>query len=314
MTTLVRSAALLGAVTQASCAGRPLPTARVAPLFGPAVGSEAISGHVAVGNASVVLMAGGTTIVQIDLDTRDQRTTVVQLPGRERCWGLARLADGSVWTLMGRNAAIEVASDGSVRRTLALSAPQFGLFGVADRLIFQGAGLSPGAPALFAGAPDDPARTAWSALTTRSFEQLAGGAAAALNLVACGVSHSGEVPCWFPDEPAISLIGSGGATRRLELAGLPRVAPEVLINAAAPPRPVRDVFVERDGTIWVISTGKPPAHGKNLPGGWLLARYGRRGEPIDRRLLPEPARLILRAGGGRALVLTGSGMIAEVLP
>ena len=151
-------------------------------------------------------------------------------------------------------------------------------------------------------------------MTTRAFDQLATGAAAALNLVACGISATREVPCWFPDEPVVCLIAADGATRRIALAGLSRVAPETLINAKTPPRPIRDIYVQRDGTIWVISTGTGPEGKARGRGGWILARYGPRGEPIDRRLLPEPARLILRAERGRALVLTGTGMVAEVQP
>ena len=45
-----------------------------------------------------------------------------------------------------------------------------------------------------------------------------------------------------------------------------------------------------------------------------LARYSPQGALIGLQSLTEPVRLILRAGGGRATVLTGAGMIAEVQP
>ena len=143
---------------------------------------------------------------------------------------------------------------------------------------------------------------------------LATGAAAALNLASCGVSLTSEIPCWFPDEPSLFLITESGVTRSIALEGLPHPAPELLINARVPQRPVRDVFVEPDGTMWVISTGTRLDGVSDVPGGWLIARYGRQGEPIDRRQLPEPVRIILRASRGRALVLTGAGMVAEVQP
>ncbi len=298
----------------AACGPRPLPTARVAPIFGPAVGRDTISGHVVDDRGTVYLMVGASTLVSIDLESRTQRTDVIRLPSTERCWGLARLSDGSLWTLMGMNAVIQIGPGAAVAREVSLPVAHLGVFGARDRLILQRGSLPAGEPVLYSGTPGAAIQLPWSEMTARPFETLAMGAAAALNLVSCGTTRSGEIPCWFPDEPAVFLITGDGRTRRLTLDGLPHAAPEVLINARTPQRPVRDVFVEKDGTMWVLSTGTRLPEGKDLPGGWLLARYGRRGESIDRRLLPEPARLILRAAGGRALVLTGSGMVAEVQP
>ena len=39
-------------------------------------------------------------------------------------------------------------------------------------------------------------------------------------------------------------------------------------------RPVRDAYVDASGTIWILSSGAPPEHAPDLPGGWVLARYG----------------------------------------
>ena len=314
MTSAVRGVVLAGTLAGAGCESRQMKTARITPLFGPAVGPEVISGHVLKDDERVLLLVGGTTIVTIDVKERTYRSHAVRLPAREDCWGLAKLADGTLWTLIGWNTAAQVSAAGAIERTIELPVAHLGLFGAGDRLVYQQASLPAGTPALLAGRPGEVARTPWSALTTRPFDALATGAAAALNLVACGVSRSDEVPCWFPDEPVVSLIAADGTTRRLELTGLARVAPEALINAKSPPRPIRDIYVERDGTMWVISSGRVPAGAASAPGGWILARYGRRGEPIDRRLLPEPARLILAAERGRATVLTGGGMVGEVQP
>ena len=286
---------------------------RLTPLFGPAVGPEIISGHVVEGDERVLLLAG-STLVTIDLQRRTQRSNVLRLPPREDCWGLAKLSDGTLWTLMGWSTAAQLSAAGTIERTIELPVAHLGLFGAGDRLVYQQARLPAGRPALLAGRPGETSRSPWSDLTTRAFDDLAMGAAAALNLVGCGVGRAGEIPCWFPDEPVVSLIAEDGTTRRLALAGLARVAPETLINATSPPRAIRDVYVEGDGTMWVMSSGRGPVGGLSGPGGWILAQYSRRGEAIDLRLLPEPARLILRAERGRALVLTGSGMVAEVEP
>lgn len=314
MTRRVRIATFGVALASGACGTTALPTAALVPVFGPVVSAETISGRVYDDEGGVLLLVGGTSLVRIDIASRAQERTTIRLCEAERCWGLARLADGSMWSLKGRNAIVQFGSDGLILRELALQAPQLGLFGAGDRLVYQAGILPANTPALYASRPGDALRLPWSSMTTRPFEGLASGAAAALNLVGCGATARSEIPCWFPDEPALSLVTRAGETRRLTLEGLPRAAPEVLINASVPQRPVRDVFVDAGGTIWVLSTGTPLAGGKDLPGGWLLARYGPKGEPIDRRLLPKPARLILRAGAGRAVVLTGSGMVAEVLP
>jgi hypothetical protein len=285
--------------------------ALLTPHFGPVVGPEIISGHVVDDDERVVLMAG-STLVTIDVKERAHRSNLLRLPPREDCWGLAKLSDGTLWTLMGWSTAAQISAGGAIERTIELPVAHLGLFGAGDRLVYQQARLPSGTPALLAGRPGDASRSPWSALVTRSFDGLATGAAAALNLVACGVTRADEIPCWFPDDTVVSLIAEDGATRRVELTGLARVAPETLINAKSPPRPIRDVYVEGDGTMWVISSGKTPAGGSIAPGGWILAQYGRRGEAIDCRLLPEPARLILHVERGQAVVLTGRGMVAEV--
>ena len=151
-------------------------------------------------------------------------------------------------------------------------------------------------------------------MTTRTFDRINRAAAVALNLIGCGGTAGQEHPCWFPDEAAVSLIGAAGATRRLALEGLDVVAPEILLTAENPPRPVRDAYVDAEGRIWVLSSGTPPPGAAEQPGGWILARYGSRGEPLGLRRLAESARLILRAGGGRGVLLTGAGMVAEVTP
>ena len=195
-----------------------------------------------------------------------------------------------------------------------MDAPHLAVFGDGKRLVYQQANLDPPGPVLRAAAPGDPAREPWADLRLRTFAGLNHATVAVLNLVICGVGYRGETPCWFADETAVSLVDRTGHTRRVELGGLDRVAPETLVAAENPMRPVRDAYVDASGTIWILSSGAPPEHAPDLPGGWVLARYGSQGEIIDRRRLPEPVRLILRAGGGRALLLTGAGMVAEVRP
>ena len=165
-----------------------------------------------------------------------------------------------------------------------------------------------------AGAPGDSHTLPWSEMKTRGFDRLARASAAALNMVACGGGALKERPCWFPDEAAVSIIDPAGTTRRVELPGLEAVAPEILLTSENPARPVRDAYLDRDGGLWVLSSGTAPPGRADRPGGWILARYGPGGKPLGLHRLAESARLILRAEPGRALLLTGAGMVAEVHP
>ena len=272
-----------------------------------------IAGRADDGEA-VWLLVGGAELVHVNLATRRVRRVSLKLPAGEHCWGLARLQDGTLWTLRGRRAVIQIDAEGAIVRETPLAEPHLGLFGIADRLVYQQASFTPPGPALRAGAPGAAGTTPWSDMTTRTFDRIARAPAAALNMVGCGGSAGEEHPCWFPDEAAVSLIGAAGGTRRLALRGLDPVTPEVLLTAENPPRPVRDAYVDADGGIWVLSSGEPPPGAAGQPGGWILARYGPRGALIDVRRLAGSARLILRAGAGRGVLLTGAGMVAEVIP
>ena len=296
-----------------ACAAPRSRPVRLVPLFGPAVGREAISGRTDRPNGTSFLVAG-RTVVHLELKTRAWAEVRLQAGPAEKFWGLARLADGTLWTLNAQNTLVEIGPDGRVIREAGSRNAYLGLFSGGDRLVLQRARLSVGAPAMITMLPDSGDERPWSGMLVRAFDQLTLGAATALNLVSCGRSERAEVPCWFPEEAAVSLIAADGTTRRLVLEGLSSIAPEILLKATVPSRPIRDVFVERDGTIWVLAGGEPPVTGVSLPGGWLLARYSLKGEPIDRRTLPEPVRAILRAGAGRAVVLTGAGVVAEVQP
>ena len=290
-------------------------TLTLRPLFGPAIGSEVIAGRAEDLDARtpIVLLVGDQTLVTIDPSARAVRRRAIQMPAGSTCWGLARLRDGSLWTLKGRRALVRVLESGEIEREIPLSESQFGLFGQGDQLLYQPADFIAPAPALFAARPGDPQRVAWGSLRTRPFA-LSRTSVAALNFVSCGTGSRAERPCWFPDEPAIYLIDEVGASRRLELAGLYRVSPEVLLTSDNPARPVRDAYVDAGGAIWVLSTGAPPSPAPDLLGGWVLARYGPGGEPRGAWRLSEPVRLMLRAEARRALVLTGAGMVAEAIP
>jgi hypothetical protein len=284
----------------------------VVPLFGPAIPRDVIGGRADDAQHQVWLLVGGAAIVRLDLNARAaSRTPIAQSMGHS-CWGLARLADGSLWTICGRSRLTQIAVDGRIAREIVLAEPHFGLYSRGDRLIYQPARFTSSGGLLFAGVPGDAHPAAWSGIEPRSFPALARASAAALNMVACGPTRSTEQPCWFPDDTSVALIGPSGQTRRVEVSGLMHVAPEVLLAAENPARPLRDVFVEESGTIWVLSSGTPPPHAEDQPGGWLLAEYASGGALVRIRRLSEPVRLILDARREGLVVLSGAGMVAEV--
>jgi len=306
---VITLAVALGAC-RAESAGQAPALLTVAPLFGPVIGAEVIGGR--VGGDVVTLLAGGIDLVRIDVPGSRASRVHLALPPGESCWSLARLSDGSLWTLKGRRTLARVEEDGAIRELLPLAASHFGLFAAGDRLVFQEATFTAPRPALLSGAIDGTARTRWSEITTRPFEGLARASAAALNMVSCGAARAAERLCWFPDEAAVFLVGDDGATRRIELSGLDVVPPETLLTSDNPRRPVRDAYIEDDRSLWILSSGVPAAGQDDQPGGWILARYGKGGAPQGRARLERPARIILRAGAGRVVLLLSNGEVGEV--
>jgi hypothetical protein len=281
-------------------------------LFGPVIGNEIIAGRADGGaDRPVLLLVAERDLVSIDVEHRSVARRSLALAEGSSCWGLAQLSDGSLWTIRDWKTLREISLDGGTLREFALSNAHAALFSAGDRLLFQRAEFVAPDQALTSGKPGEGERQPWSSLQTRPFK-LARTSVAALNLVTCGPTRAEERACWFPDEPAVALIDQAGRTRRLELAGIPRVSPEVLLTSDNPARPVRDAFVDRSGGLWVISAGTPIEGAGQAPGGWLLAHFAPTGAPLERVDLTEPARLILEADTRRVLLVLGSGYVAEV--
>ncbi len=302
-------AVVLGAC-RTSAVGQAPDVAAVVPIFGPVIGQEVIAGRADLGD-EVLLLAGGTELVRVDVRARRSSRVPLQIDVGKECWGLARLTSGSLWTLEGRRTLTNIDLSGRVAARVTLAEAHFGVFAAGDRLLFQQADFIPPGPALRAGAPEGP-RSPWSSITTRTFPSLARASVAALNMVTCGPADGPERPCWFPDEPVVFLTKDDGGTRRVALAGLPVVSPETLLASETPRRPVRDAYVGDRGEIWILSSGEPPPDRSEVPGGWILARYAADGTPEGRVRLSEAIRLILRIERTRVLVLASSGQVAEV--
>jgi hypothetical protein len=280
--------------------------------FGPVLGNELIVGHV-VDGPTAWLATGGDTLVRIDLaSARHARTPVHPLQEGEHMWGLATTREGEMWTLIGRATLAQVGEGAEIVRRIGLAEPHVGLFGGGRDLVFQIMNLHPPGVALAAGPPGGATRRPWSNMRTRDLP-FTRGAVAALNLVSCGSSAGAVIPCWFPDAAALTLTDRSGASRVIPLAGLPIVAPELLLASDNPRRPVRDAFVTAGNMVWVLGSGEPPEGDTSTrPGGWLLARYDLEGRLFRRVQLPEPARVLLGALEDTCLLLAWDGRVVEV--
>jgi hypothetical protein len=283
-----------------------IPVARV---FGPVVARDAIRGREEDGDHALLLVNGA--LVRIDLEKRQASRTPIQTDPGTDMWGLARLADGSIWTLTGRHAVGRLDADGRVSHRFPLAEAHAGVFAAGDRLVYQRAVPLPSEPALRAGLPGGE-QVPWSDLRVRRFPGIDRAQVAALSLVACGRGRVAERACWFPDEAAVAIIDPDGRTRRVELPGLASVPPEILLTSENPRRPVRDAYIDATRRIWVLSTGEPDPGAGDVPGAWILARYLADGTPDGLKRLAEPARLILRVDGARVMLLAGSGHVGEV--
>lgn len=303
-------AVVLGACRAESVRQAPL-IATSSPLFGPIIGAEVIGGRADAAD-EVLILAGGTDLVRLSIPTRRFARVKLGAGPSVECWSLARVADGSLWTLKGRRTLARIAVDGAIVQEVTLAEAHFGLFAAADRLLFQRADFTPPGPALLAGRPDDPSRSPWSTIVTRTYPSLARASVAALNMVTCGPTDDEERACWFPDEPAVSMVRDDGATRRVVLSGLDVVAPEVLLTSDNPRRPVRDAYVDAAGGLWILSSGTPPPGSSDVPGGWVLGRYGSDGTPKGLARLSEAARMILRVDARHVTLLMSTGMVGRV--
>src|SRR5215218_7642461 len=123
-----RLAATVCSMALASCAVRAPHAAEsgalaVRPLFGPVIGSEVIAGRAEDldARAPIVLLVGDQTLVTIDLASRGARRHSIQATDGSSFWGLARLRDGSLWTLKGRRVLARVQETGAIAEEIPLA-------------------------------------------------------------------------------------------------------------------------------------------------------------------------------------------------
>ena len=226
--------------------------------------------------------------------------TVAGLNVSDRPWGLACLADSSMWTLAAPRQLARVGIDGVVRERVAATLPRVGIFAAGDRLLVQQFPIAAGAPVLVSTPPREPQQIrAWPGLVGRFAgpreQQIA------RNLVNCGIGSGGSLPCWFTDENRV-VISDGARVRTIESPELPPPLDRGM--------PIWDFALSRGGVQWLLATADPLER-RSARGGKRLYRTTAAGlrTSID---LPAAVRVILKVTDTECVVLTAAGRALEV--
>jgi hypothetical protein len=263
-----------------------------------AVPSGLIVGHAACGSSAFVLTERTDLIEVMVQERRVVPHTVRGLSPGDRVWGLACLADGSLWTLASSRAVVRLDRTGQVRERVDLPLPRVALFGAGDRLLVQPMPIAPAGATLISTPPREPMLVrAWPGLIARSAnlreQQIA------RNLVNCGLGHESWLPCWFADDSRL-VISDGTAAHTVDW----RAPRGGAFDRSAP---IRDVALAGNRRYWLLATTRRL---EEREGGFL---YRLREPAVEESSLPlqPPARLILSATERRCLLLTTTGALME---
>lgn len=219
----------------------------------------------------------------------------------DKVWGLSCLSDGTLWTMASPRGLARIDQTGRVQERVAVQLPRIALFSAADRLLFQQLPTAPGVEALATSPPH-----AWYAV--QPWPGLLGRAAKTRedqltrNLINCGIALTDEIPCWFADDPQVT-ISDGRSVRRMTVPW-PRTMP---VDKEAP---IWDVALVPSGSVWVLAN---IAGSRNRRAGGRLFFTGERtNDRLSLDLIP-PARVIVAATASRCVLLATDGSLLEVL-
>src|SRR5262249_34013111 len=119
------------------------------------------------------------------------------LQATDRAWGLACLADGSLWTHATSTTLVRLGPDATVKQRVSVGRPRMMLFGWQNRVLVTELPIGVGTPTFATTAIDGRDAHAWPGLTSRAAESPAG--LLARNLANCGIASGASLPCWFAD-------------------------------------------------------------------------------------------------------------------
>ena len=295
------------AVTIAACTADSASSGATAPVLPLSLTPD----EIIVGRAHqpdrVWLLTDTPTLVTIRPRERTASSRQVSgLRSGEQLWGLATDGAGSLWTLGGRSTLVRIGPDAHIRGREPLPGHNLGIFGHGGALMVQTATLDADGALLWRIDSTSGRTEAIDGLrlvraTTRA-ETLA------RNLVACGSSENGDLPCWFAYDDKVARISRNGSARWHTLFGI-RMA-----NATRPEAdqleesgPIVDAHVDSGGDLWVlVRDDREPAPGL------IAARYTQNGTLVASRRIDGAARLILDVRKDECLLLVGFGGLQEI--
>jgi hypothetical protein len=234
-----------------------------------------------------------------------RQVTVRRLEGlraHDRPWGLACLADGTLWSLATPRVLIRIGAEGVVRERVELRFPRVAVFGWTDRLLFIDLPLLVAKPLLATAPPRAKGESMpWPRFLARATETRAD--LFARNLVNCGIGNDRRLPCWFADERRV-VFSDGASASTVSFAAL---AARDVVAAA----PIWDLAMGGADTVWLLTSSRASA-GAAVSGGRLVKTDGR-GTEIASLALVASARIIVSATDTTCVLLTVDGRLMEVI-
>lgn len=269
-------------------------------VLAPPVPSSPIVGRATCGETGWLL---NRALQLIEVKPAAGLAAIHQIRGLEpsaRPRGLACVSDDTLWTLETPHVLTRLAPDGRVGERVELLLPRTALFAAGDRIVFHQLPTIAAAPLLASSIPRQPFEyRAWPGLTGRNgsdHEDLL-----KRNLMNCGIASGASLPCWFADEPRMT-ISNGTTIRTVPIRSLPATIDYAM--------PVWDAALVDSGALWVLISGIPTIEGRHA-GEWLL-RIDNDGLERVRFHLNPSARLIVSGNDTGCTLLTTGGDLMEI--
>jgi hypothetical protein len=263
-----------------------------------------IVGRAACRGATWLLLQSGQ-LVEINVASRAVTVhSVLGLFSSDRPWGLACLADGTLWTMASPRALTRLSTLGRIAERQSLRLPRIGLFSSGDRLLFQALPTVVSTPALASSPARQPLDVRpWPGLmnraTTGGDDQLA-----SYNLVNCGIAAGAFVPCWFANDGRV-FVSDGVSLWVRPFAGLSSRGDQTA--------PIWDAALGGSDRLWLLATVAAKDSGVGRRAGGRLIHLHLNSPKQAALDLDPPARLILWASDTRCLMLTVRGELVEVI-
>ena len=131
----------------------------------------------------------------------------------------------------------------------------------------------------------------------------------AQNLVSCGSTRGGELPCWFAQGLDVDRVSTKGDGRQHRLRGVGVRPPDPnAVRLEEMSGPIIDAHIDALGRLWVLVRRSNDQHQPEH----VVVRYSALDELQHVLAAPVTSRLIHTARGSDCLLLTGNGQFATI--